>query len=271
MDFWLITDHEIHLQDSAISLSGELTFPSNTTLAAPQSPSNDGAKGFTGSSQLSFARGRRQPGLRTMSESSQAGAAPSQPLQVILSSGTPTHTAANKSQAIAVRPMYKRDIFYSGSTLTLPPNSSLQQIAESQGVISANMGQSVVSIPARDIINKVQQQLAQIESEGKDGTDQNEPNLCDKLLIFFKLKKKNKDLIDPEFQEPEKKQCFRLKIPPSMKSILKEMLDFSLVKESSAFTLLSVSNIFGMMGFYVPFVYITQFAVTNVKGINSDN
>ena len=161
--------------------------------------------------------------------------------------------------------MYKRDIFYSGSTLTLPPNASIQQIAESQGVISTTMGQSVVSIPARDIINKVQQQLAQIENEGKDGTDQNEKNLCDKLLSTLKLKNENKDLNDPEYTE--KKSCFRFRIPPSMTSILKEMLDFSLVKESSAFTLLSVSNVFGMMGFYVPFVYITQFAVNHVKGI----
>ncbi|CAG2182383.1 unnamed protein product, partial [Oppiella nova] len=128
------------------------------------------------------------------------------------------------------------------------------------------MGQSVVSIPARDIINKVQQQLAQMETEGKDPadpTDQKEPNLCAKLLSFLGLKHENKDINESEL--PEKRGCFRLKIPPSMKSILKEMLDFSLVRESSAFTLLSVSNMFGMMGFYVPFVYITQFAVTQVR------
>ena len=129
------------------------------------------------------------------------------------------------------------------------------------------MGQSVVSIPARDIINKVHKQLAQIESEGKDGTDgPNEQNLCDKILSTLKLKNKNKDPNDSEYTE--KQPCCSCKIPPSMKSILKEMLDFSLVKESSAFTLLSVSNVFGMMGFYVPFVYITQFAVTSVKGIH---
>lgn len=256
----------MQLQDSAISLSGELTFPSNTTLAAPQSPSIDGTNRFTGSSQLNWTGSRRsrQAGLRTMSESSTSAIPPSQPLQVILSTSSPTHSASNKAQAIAVRPLYKRDIFYSGSTLTLPPNASLQQIAESQGVISNNIGQSVVSIPARDIINKVQQQLAQMEKEGNEGNEQNEPNLCDKLLSFFKLKSENKETIDSD--EPEKSECCRFRIPPSMKSILKEMLDFSLVRESSAFTLLSVSNIFGMMGFYVPFVYIVQFATTQVKG-----
>ncbi|CAG2121288.1 unnamed protein product, partial [Medioppia subpectinata] len=184
-------DLEMQLQDSAISLSGELTFPSSTTIA-PQSPTGDVVSRLSSSSLLTANRVRRQTSARTMSESSNSAhtvvAAPTQPLQVILTSGTPTHSAANKNQTITVRPIYKRDIFYSGSTLTLPPNSSLQHIAESQGIISANMGQSVVSIPARDIIHKVHQQLAQMESEAKDPAETHEPNLCGKLLTFFGLK-----------------------------------------------------------------------------------
>ncbi|XP_054166334.1 monocarboxylate transporter 7-like isoform X2 [Oppia nitens] len=255
---------------SPVEEKGELTFPSSTTIA--QSPTHETTSRMSGSAHLREARARRQASLRAMSDSSTSAAtavaAPSsqQPLQVILTSGTPTHTTANtKNQAIPVRPIYKRDIFYSGSTLTLPPNSSLQQIAESQGVVGANIGQSVVSIPARDIINKVQQQLAQMDDDGdKDANDDTyEPNICDKILTFLKLKNKDTEVVDSEFAA-NKNGCLHIKIPPSMKSILKEMLDFSLVKESMAFTLLSVSNIFGMMGFYVPYVYITQFAVSHV-------
>jgi hypothetical protein len=161
--------------------------------------------------------------------------------------------------------MYKRDIFYSGSTLQLP-HSSLQQMAESQGVISANMGQSVVSIPARDIINKVQQQLALMETEGKDGVASTEQNCCSKVLSFLRIKDEKQDTTDGELS-PEKSNCLRFNIPPAMKSILREMLDFSLIRESGAFTLLAVANVFGMMGFYVPFVYITQYAISSVKGI----
>ncbi|CAG2123382.1 unnamed protein product, partial [Medioppia subpectinata] len=104
-----------------------------------------------------------------------------------------------------------------------------------------------------------------MESEAKDPAETHEPNLCGKLLTFFGLKKKRKETNESDLEEKEKSSCFSFKIPPSMKSILKEMLDFSLVRESPAFTLLSVSNIFGMMGFYVPFVYITKFAVNHVS------
>src|SRR5207245_1164128 len=102
---------------------------------------------------------------RAISESS----AP--PVQVILTSGTPTRriTAPAKSQSIVVRPMCKKDIFYSGSTLTLPPNQSVQHLAESQvGFGASTIMTSVVSIPAKDINDKVQKQLA--SREGRDDT-----------------------------------------------------------------------------------------------------
>ncbi len=262
--FHFASDPDIQLQDSAISLSGELTFPSTTTIT--HSPTSELPK-MGGSFSTVPSRGRRASGLRTVSESSTSAVPP--PLQVILSSGTPTHSrrsSLNKSQAIYVRPMYKRDIFYSGSTLLLP-HSSLQQMAESQGVISANMGQSVVSIPARDIINKVQQQLALMEAEGKDGVTSTEQNCCSKVLSFLRIKDEKQDTTDGELNA-EKTNCLHFNIPPAMKSILREMLDFSLIRESGAFTLLAVANVFGMMGFYVPFVYITQYAISSVKGID---
>lgn len=183
---------------------------------------------------------------------------------MILSSGTPTHSrrsSLRSSQAIPIRPLYKRDIFYSGSVLQLPQNSSLQ-LAESQAALGCNMGVSVVSIPARDILEKVQQQLASKEADEKDAGQDESQDCCAKLNTFFKAKKGSGEGENPA-EEP---RCFPLKIPPSIKDVLKEMLDFSLLTQNSAFLLLAVANIFGMMGFYVPFVYITQYAVGNVYG-----
>lgn len=71
-----------------------------------------------------------------------------------------------------------------------------------------------------------------------------------------------------ELQKEEPKslwQKVKCKFPRSMMGILSEMLDLSLLRDSSAFTVLAISNVFGMMGFYVPFMYITQFAVSDVK------
>lgn len=80
---------------------------------------------------------------------------------------------------------------------------------------------------------------------------------------------------DDELKKKKKKRkpgcCGKLKakLPPSMSNILNEMLDLSLLRDSSAFTILAISNIFGMMGFYVPFMYITQFVVSEIPGKNA--
>ncbi|KAF7488829.1 Monocarboxylate transporter 12-B [Sarcoptes scabiei] len=249
------------------------------------------------------------------------------PIQVILST-TPTNRKNSNDQNLAkenrknaqtipVRPLSKKDIFYSGSTLRVHQSST--HMSES----GMNIGQSIVSIPARDIIARVQKQLQRKENEndeiddGLGGKRKNfvpkKKNVCDKILrILRTLRKdccclqqtylfndKNKDnepkSLQSEIQQSEQKDaedCFDASqtkspkkssltlinhdgggcwqrfincLPPSMGSILNEMLDFSLLRESNAFMILAISNIFGMMGFYVPFVYITQFAVSSVK------
>lgn len=44
---------------------------------------------------------------------------------------------------------------------------------------------------------------------------------------------------------------------------LNEIFDFSILK-IPAMALLSVSNIFGMMGYYIPYVYIKSFSIANI-------
>ena len=45
---------------------------------------------------------------------------------------------------------------------------------------------------------------------------------------------------------------------------LKEMMNFTLLK-NPMFALIGISNFFGMMGFYTPFVYLPNMAVEKVR------
>nr|XP_021207919.1 monocarboxylate transporter 4 isoform X1 [Bombyx mori] len=110
-----------------------------------------------------------------------------------------------------VRPMSRKDIFYSGSVLNLPQYQSQKSL---QGYRN-----SVLSLPQS-------RQTGDLER-------QEQYDLC---------------------------PCLHL--PNSFKSALSSMLDVSLLKDP-AFMLIGVSNIFGMAGLYVPFVYLTDAAKVN--------
>lgn len=53
--------------------------------------------------------------------------------------------------------------------------------------------------------------------------------------------------------------CPCLTLPDSVKSVLASMLDYSLLK-NPVFLLIGISNMFGMAGLYVPFVYLVEAA-----------
>lgn len=110
-----------------------------------------------------------------------------------------------------VRPLSRKDIFYSGSVLNLPQYQSQKSL---QGYRN-----SVLSLPA------------------------------------------SRHAADMERHE-QYDLCPCLKLPQSFKTGLSSMLDLSLLKDP-AFMLIGVSNIFGMAGLYVPFVYLVDAATLN--------
>ncbi|XP_049872712.1 monocarboxylate transporter 12 isoform X2 [Pectinophora gossypiella] len=110
-----------------------------------------------------------------------------------------------------VRPMSRKDIFYSGSVLNLPQYQSQKSL---QGYRN-----SVLSLPQS-------RQTGDLER-------QEQYDLCPCLAL-----------------------------PSSFKSALASMLDVSLLRDP-AFMLIGVSNVFGMAGLYVPFVYIVDAARLN--------
>nr|CAD7459233.1 unnamed protein product [Timema tahoe] len=66
------------------------------------------------------------------------------------------------------------------------------------------------------------------------------------------------DIPDVEREGPECCPCFAL--PESFRSTLANMMDMSLLKDP-VFMLISISNLFGMMGLYVPFFYLVDAAI----------
>ncbi|GLV31457.1 uncharacterized protein CBL_07219 [Carabus blaptoides fortunei] len=117
-----------------------------------------------------------------------------------------------------VRPLSRKDIFYSGSVIHLPEYQSQKSLT--------NYRQSVVSIPRQ---SRADGDIEKVEQY----------DLC---------------------------PCFVL--PESFKSALAAMLDVSLLKDP-VFLLIGISNVFGMAGLYVPFVYLVDAAILN--GIESSS
>ncbi|KAL1455086.1 hypothetical protein WDU94_009205, partial [Cyamophila willieti] len=122
-----------------------------------------------------------------------------------------------------IRPMARKDIFYSGSIVNLPEYQSQKSLTTYR--------QSVMSIPrySRSAVN-IDTADQDIEKEGGD-------------------------------------DCSCCALPESFKSVLGSMMDVSLLKDP-VFMLIGVSNIFGMAGLYVPFVYLVDAA--SVAGIESN-
>ncbi|ALC43494.1 CG13907 [Drosophila busckii] len=117
-----------------------------------------------------------------------------------------------------VRPMSRKDIFYSGSVTNLPQYQSQKSLT--------NYRNSVLSLTKYE-----------------------------KSMQSMRLD----PLAEAEKHREEYDLCPCLCIPDSVKSVVNTMLDVSLLRDP-VFMLMGVSNIFGMAGLYVPFVYLVDAA-----------
>lgn len=87
-------------------------------------------------------------------------------------------------------------------------------------------------------------------------------NVCRKFLLIINRQKQQKFIIFLFQTEYDLCPCFVL--PESFKSAISTMLDVSLLKDP-VFMLIGISNVFGMAGLYVPFVYLIDAAILNVR------
>lgn len=134
---------------------------------------------------------------------------------------TTSKSSIPKEKPIMVRPMSRKDIFYSGSVVNLPEYQSQKSLA--------NYRQSVISLPKS------------VRGEIKD--------------------------VDIE-KPPQQPLCPCLVLPDSFKEALGTMMDMSLLKDP-VFLLIGISNVFGMAGLYVPFVYLVDAAM--LDGIENNS
>lgn len=121
-----------------------------------------------------------------------------------------------------VRPMSRKDIFYSGSVVNLPEYQSQRSLA--------GYRQSILSLP--------QYSSKRVVGDGGE-VEKGPPDVCPCLTL-----------------------------PDSVKSVLANMLDYSLLKDP-VFMFIGISNVFGMAGLYVPFVYLVDMATKDNIDPNS--
>ncbi|XP_037087521.1 monocarboxylate transporter 12-like [Pollicipes pollicipes] len=163
----------------------------------------------------SFGQQQRNPDLRRFSFHNRRGTGPSQE-DLWLCSNTSVSAAGSRGSlprpGEMLRPMSRRDIFYSGSIAHLAQYQSQRSLASYRA--------SVLSLP-------------------RDGyaDQQHDPNSWACVL-------------------------------PAGCGVLAEMIDMSLLR-NPLFILICASNVFGMLGFYVPFVYIVDSAM--MKGVEPDS
>ncbi|XP_015510230.1 monocarboxylate transporter 9 isoform X2 [Neodiprion pinetum] len=125
---------------------------------------------------------------------------------------TTSKSSIPKEKPMMIRPLSRRDIFYSGSVLNLAECQSQKSLA--------NYRQSIISLPKS------------VRGDVRDA--------------------------DPE-KGPQQPLCPCLVLPESFTEALATMMDMSLLKDP-VFLLIGISNVFGMAGLYVPFVYLVDAA-----------
>ena len=132
-----------------------------------------------------------------------------------------------------VKPMSRRDIFYSGSIRNIQDEQVDTEILG----LSANR-QSFVSIRASTIARN-QNSFVMARNSLVSQT-----SLC----------------LSQHHQQAEEED--------SMRNVIKNMLDPSLMKDPR-FLLIGISNLFGFLGFFVPFIYLPSLALT-MEGVTAD-
>lgn len=276
-------------KDTVISMANELLVPDVTEKVRCQSSAAE--LGPHADNNMNRTRARSAIGIGRFTGSRAFSDVNPPPLHIVLSSN-PMSSSQNirrKSsagviaQSIAVRPLSKKDIFYSGSSTSVNRRVSIS--GKPQALLDTNLTvpdgnsdknntkssmnrASVVSIPAKDVIDRVNREKEKIRAAKDKKPGNIFSNLNGKISNYFCCStscngpKVPKNVDGKKIDNKKKKRKLCCETP----KIMKEMVDFSLLREEPSFVLLSISNVFGFMGYYIPFVYIIQHLTTQVVG-----
>ncbi|EYC23175.1 hypothetical protein Y032_0016g3157 [Ancylostoma ceylanicum] len=144
------------------------------------------------------------------------------------------------------RPMNRQDIFYAGSI------KNLKEFKQEGNNIQSYRG-SVMSIP-RSVIGQAASSLSQAGDLHELGSRIGGSRLS---RITGGLGVEDDDILDDFYDSGRCKW-----IPLAIRNAFSEMIDLELLKDS-VMMLLCVSNLLGMMGFYIPFVFLKDLAHTH--------
>lgn len=131
----------------------------------------------------------------------------------------------------------QQDLFYSGSTLHLQPQSSVLNIAPNKPTNKLNFDDNISNIVT--VKKEVQNTVYQTLKKWMGAADKSEPD-------------------KPVTEEKQRKMTSVEDEDESALKIVKDMLDISLFRDSIPFSLLTVGNFASMVGFYIPFIYLSQ-------------
>ena len=131
-----------------------------------------------------------------------------------------------------IRPLSRKDIFYSGSIVHLPEFQSQKSIASYR--------QSVLNLPKAAGAGSI---AGSVMTTGPGGVGQ--------------------EYVDGKAQPGS---CCPWLSGGAFKAALGQLMDFGLMK-NPVFLFVAISNVFGMLGFYVPFVYLIESAKAQVNSI----
>ncbi|GAB0090132.1 monocarboxylate transporter 14 [Sergentomyia squamirostris] len=139
---------------------------------------------------------------------------------------TSKNSLSTRERPAIVRPMSRKDIFYSGSVTNLREYQSQKSLSHYRN--------SVISLTKSEKASRMD-----VRDGGEDIERGEKYDLCPCLVL-----------------------------PDSFKSALATMLDVSLLKDP-VFMMIGISNVFGMAGLYVPFVYLVDAAI--LSGISQNS
>ncbi|TRY63483.1 hypothetical protein TCAL_06855 [Tigriopus californicus] len=157
----------------------------------------------------------------------------------------PASQSSRRGSRPIVRPLYRKDVFYSGSVANLVHDEDHQSRRMSHVPSFANLDEyrhSVISIPKTP---RRQSMLSMHRGS----------IVASHLSIPQHIRKASLAEDDPDLNEPGL-------------STLREMLNLELLG-NKMFLLIGISNVFGMLGFYTPFVYLPNMA--NLRGVEIDD
>lgn len=141
------------------------------------------------------------------------------------------------------RPMNRQDVFYAGSI------KNLKEFKQEGNNMQSYRG-SVLSIP-RSVVGQAVSSLSQAGDLHDLGSRMGGSRLS---RITGGLCVEDDDILDEYYDTGRCKW-----IPLAIRNAFQEMIDLELLKDS-VMLLLCVSNLLGMMGFYIPFVFLKDLA-----------